>query len=255
MVGGFTIVGGTGLPVKAGAVCSVTALTDEVQVRVEIGADDAVIPMPYRTMTAAELAGGAQTSGGGFVGGGFGFSGAVEGMAVASVLNSLTRKTTVNTGFHLATTEHEMLLHHGELGPKAIRNGSHPCLPGMRPPSSPPPLHRRLRPRATILSPSSNDSPACTSPACSATRSSRRRASRSSRSSANPDPGRRVSRCPSLNEPGDSPCRSFYPYALAPTGRGRRPDVLERSPARISRYLQSACTHVGASANSEHLGF
>jgi hypothetical protein len=34
----------------------------------------------------------------------------------------LSRKTTINTGVHLAAAGHEVLLHRGELLPNAIRN-------------------------------------------------------------------------------------------------------------------------------------
>ena len=37
-------------------------------------------------------------SGGGFTGGGFGLGGAVEGMAIAAVLNAMTTRTSIKTG-------------------------------------------------------------------------------------------------------------------------------------------------------------
>jgi Short C-terminal domain len=53
--------------------------------------------IPYRD-TSMEVGGpGRIKSGGGFIGGGFGGTGALEGMAVASVLNSLSTKTRFET--------------------------------------------------------------------------------------------------------------------------------------------------------------
>jgi hypothetical protein len=44
-------------------------------------------------VTDVQVEGQSITTGGGFIGGGFGLTGAIEGMAVASVLNALTKKT------------------------------------------------------------------------------------------------------------------------------------------------------------------
>lgn len=49
-------------------------------------------------------------------------TGAAEGMVVASVLNSLTRKTTINTLLRLGTERGEVILHHGALTPLQLRN-------------------------------------------------------------------------------------------------------------------------------------
>jgi hypothetical protein len=51
----------------------------------------------YADSHSLEFEGGTVTTGGGYFGGGFGVLGAAEGMAVASLLNSLTTKTTVHT--------------------------------------------------------------------------------------------------------------------------------------------------------------
>jgi hypothetical protein len=38
------------------------------------------------------------------------------------VFNALNRKTSVNSGFHLAAGESEVMLHHGAFPPSAVRN-------------------------------------------------------------------------------------------------------------------------------------
>lgn len=56
------------------------------------------IRSPYSEVLAIEFSGpGRVTKGGAFIGGGFGVKGAAEGMIVASVLNALTTKTSIQT--------------------------------------------------------------------------------------------------------------------------------------------------------------
>lgn len=122
LLGGFTHVGGTGFDITPGSVCSVTAKLPSVLVRIEIGpAKGEEFEIPYDELTHLGLTGGARTSGGGYFGGGFG-AGALEGIAVASVLNALTTKTKISTGLHIGSTRGEMLFHHGEHLPTEIRN-------------------------------------------------------------------------------------------------------------------------------------
>lgn len=64
---------------------------------------------------------GSVTSGGGFIGGGFGVDGALEGMAVATVLNLLTTKTKVHTFLTLIANFGELHLHYAGMEPSALR--------------------------------------------------------------------------------------------------------------------------------------
>ena len=64
---------------------------------------------------------GTVTSGGGFVGGGFGLSGAVEGMAIASVLNALTTSTDTRTVLILAGPGWEAFFLHKLMTPEELR--------------------------------------------------------------------------------------------------------------------------------------
>lgn len=57
----------------------------------------AIEAFPYRDVSAIAVDGETITTGGGFIGGGFGVEGAAEGMAVASVLNALTTRTNIKT--------------------------------------------------------------------------------------------------------------------------------------------------------------
>ena len=119
-IGGFTVIGGSGYEIQVKSVCSVSCTPTDV--RLGIGGRDDVIVIPYTRLSAVELSGRAETSGGGFVGGGFGPTGAVEGMVVASVLNSLSRKTTINTVLRIASHDGEIFLHHGAMTPATMRN-------------------------------------------------------------------------------------------------------------------------------------
>jgi hypothetical protein len=86
--------------------------------------DETVVP--YSEVTSLNIGGRGvltQASGGGFIGGGFGVTGAVEGMLVASALNSLTSRTrtTVETIVELASGSRALLLLNGDEAPDLLR--------------------------------------------------------------------------------------------------------------------------------------
>ena len=120
LVGGFTLVGGSGFDLETGAICSVLTLPDAVDIRAEV-LESASQRFPTPRLTGIDIAGGAITRGGGFIGGGFGVAGAAEGMLVASLLNSLTRRTTIDTGLAIASIDGELLLNHSVIPPDELR--------------------------------------------------------------------------------------------------------------------------------------
>lgn len=76
----------------------------------------------YSQVEDVEIGGpGLVKTGGGFVGGGFGVSGAVEGMAIAAVLNTLTTRTSVKTVVRIQGTSCELFLLHTKLTPEQLR--------------------------------------------------------------------------------------------------------------------------------------
>jgi hypothetical protein len=78
--------------------------------------------VPYSQVEDVEIGGpGLVKTGGGFVGGGFGVTGAVEGMAIAAVLNSLTTRTSVKTIVRIQGTSCELFLLHARLTPEQLR--------------------------------------------------------------------------------------------------------------------------------------
>jgi len=76
----------------------------------------------YRHVEDVEIGGpGLVKTGGGFVGGGFGVSGAIEGTAIAAVLNALTTRTSVKTVVRIQGSGCEVFLLHTRLTPEQLR--------------------------------------------------------------------------------------------------------------------------------------
>lgn len=72
------------------------------------------------------------TSGGGFIGGGFGVEGALVGIGVASLLNALNTKTDLFTFIHLETNAGDAFVHYGDAEPGALRMVLSPAFVTMR---------------------------------------------------------------------------------------------------------------------------
>jgi hypothetical protein len=78
--------------------------------------------LPYGQIEDVEIGGpGLVKSGGGFIGGGFGAVGALEGMAVAAVLNALTTRTTITTILRVQASTCELFLLWTKSAPAQLR--------------------------------------------------------------------------------------------------------------------------------------
>lgn len=78
--------------------------------------------VPYSEVEDVEIGGpGLVKTGGGFVGGGFGARGAIEGMAIAAVLNALTTRTSITTIVRIQATGCELFLLHTRATPEQLR--------------------------------------------------------------------------------------------------------------------------------------
>ena len=78
--------------------------------------------VPYGEVEDVEIGGpGLVKTGGGFVGGGFGARGAIEGMAIAAVLNGLTTRTSIKTVVRIQGTACELFLLHTGVTPEQLR--------------------------------------------------------------------------------------------------------------------------------------
>jgi hypothetical protein len=85
---------------------------------------DAVVQIPYRDVEVVDIGGpGLVKSGGGFSGGGFGVAGAVEGTAIAAVLNILTAQTAIKTIVRIQAAGCELFLLCTTTEPEALRIG------------------------------------------------------------------------------------------------------------------------------------
>jgi hypothetical protein len=81
-----------------------------------------LVEVLYSQVEDVEIGGpGLVKTGGGFVGGGFGVSGAVEGIAIAAVLNAMTTRTSVKTVMRIQGTNCELFLLHTKLTPEQLR--------------------------------------------------------------------------------------------------------------------------------------
>ncbi len=108
-------------PVTAGERCDVRFVEDRLVVfatrRAEVRAE-----VPYSQVEDVEIGGpGLVRSGGGFTGGGFGLGGAIEGMAIAAVLNAVTTRTSIQTVVRIQGTGCELFLLHTRLTPEQLR--------------------------------------------------------------------------------------------------------------------------------------
>ena len=87
-----------------------------------IASDGAKATIHYLEVVDIQIAGpGKVSSGGGFIGGGFGVTGAIEGMAVAAILNGLTSKSKVYTFLTMLTHVGELHFHYEGMEPSALR--------------------------------------------------------------------------------------------------------------------------------------
>lgn len=108
-------------PITAGERCDVRFVEDRLVVfaprRAEVLAE-----VPYSQVEDVEIGGpGLVRSGGGFAGGGFGLGGAIEGMAIAAVLNTMTTRTSITTVVRIQATGCELFLLHTKLAPDRLR--------------------------------------------------------------------------------------------------------------------------------------
>jgi hypothetical protein len=111
--------------------------------------------MPYGEVEDVEIGGpGLVKSGGGFSGGGFGVVGALQGMAIAGILNALTTHTTVTTIVRLQGRNSEMFFLHTRSTPEQLRMELSRALGAIRAASAPVPQSTAAAPPpAAPLSP------------------------------------------------------------------------------------------------------
>lgn len=113
-----TVLGSNGFPFSVGG--KVNLAFDENNLHC-LGASRTV-SFGYVELAELQISGpGSVTSGGGFIGGGFGVDGALQGIAIAGVLNLLTTRSKIHTFLNIVTNFGELHLHYGEMEPGALR--------------------------------------------------------------------------------------------------------------------------------------
>lgn len=114
-----TVLGGVGYPFLPGDTVDLRFGRDALVIET---ADSTSADIPYLEIVDIVINGpGSITTGGGFIGGGFGVEGALEGMAVGLILNRLTSRTKIHTFIALVTHLGELHLHYGNMEPSALR--------------------------------------------------------------------------------------------------------------------------------------
>ena len=107
--------------IAAGSLCDVRFLEDRLIV-VPCRQAEVLAEVLYSQVEDVEIGGpGLVKSGGGFVGGGFGAAGAAEGMAIATVLNGLTTRTSIKTVVRVQGAGCELFLLYTKATPEQLR--------------------------------------------------------------------------------------------------------------------------------------
>lgn len=115
---GCTVLGANGFPFAAGGTLSLQFEEKSVNF---IG-PGRTASFSYAELAELNISGpGSVTTGGGFVGGGFGVEGALQGMAIATVLNLISTRTKIHTFLTLITNFGEIHLHYSGMEPSALR--------------------------------------------------------------------------------------------------------------------------------------
>lgn len=111
--------GGCNYPCSPGDLATLSFGSDALSIHLPDGASFSVL---YFELVSIDISGpGTTTAGGGFIGGGFGVTGALQGMAIAAVLNALTTKSKIHTFISLITNIGELHLHYDGMEPGALR--------------------------------------------------------------------------------------------------------------------------------------
>jgi len=127
--------GGAALPIRVGALYDIVSRTDHIEIWLTpaLAADKPVMTHSIDPSLSVDILGpGAVSRGGGFSGGGFGAEAAIEGMAVASVLNSMTTRTSIETIITVADDASEAFFLHQSATPEEVRRHLSPLFVSLR---------------------------------------------------------------------------------------------------------------------------
>jgi len=116
-----TFLGGCGYPFAIGQRLDVWFRSDAIHLQASDESGRSAEIFYPEVVDLAVTGPGTVTTGVGFIGGGFGFEGALQGIAIAAVLNLLTTRTKVHTFMQFVAHQGEVFLHYGGLEPGALR--------------------------------------------------------------------------------------------------------------------------------------
>jgi hypothetical protein len=97
----LVVADGIGWAPSIGSTVHLVVFDDHLELSRSMYEQQDVVEVPFSSLQDVEIDGGTNASGGGFFGGGFGAAGAIEGMAIATVLNKLTTKVTHWAAIHI----------------------------------------------------------------------------------------------------------------------------------------------------------
>jgi hypothetical protein len=102
-------------------------LKSNALVVIDKNSDLTLTEIPFSEISELEISGpGTVTTNAGVSGGGFGLAGFLTGAAAATVINSVTAKTSTNTFVRIMTPSGEIYIHTSEIEPDALRMGLSP---------------------------------------------------------------------------------------------------------------------------------
>jgi Short C-terminal domain len=116
----FRVVVAQGVRIPANSLCNI-AVGSQALTLFSPQWEQRVMRYQVDDLLSVEVGGpGIVQTGGGFIGGGFGAAGMIEGMAVASALNTLTKKTKINNIVAVLARENALVLHNSLFNPASL---------------------------------------------------------------------------------------------------------------------------------------
>jgi hypothetical protein len=148
-----TYLGGSGTELTPGEVYDVTYRGDRIGILPLGGASIRHTILKVETLQELQVGGpGPVTTGGGFIGGGTGLVGAVEGAAIASTLNTLTTRTRIESLISILARGSEMFFANGQFVPDELRRLLSPVFVAIRNNRETPFQERPAKPDGGIVS-------------------------------------------------------------------------------------------------------
>lgn len=125
------VLGGSGYPIEVRVSCKLEFAPEKVFIHALFEGNQykPVAIAEYVDVISLQIGGrGPVTTGGGWIGGGFGLTGIITGAVVAGALNQLTTRSTLETVIHFQTMVGELILFNNQYTPEQLRIMLSPAL-------------------------------------------------------------------------------------------------------------------------------